>query len=188
MRVPLAYCDATTRLKGVLSLLRCVSEEGFLTPFTNAVRTINMGDPRPGYVRLAAEIDRIEQSFRQLGVEIQGFLAASLQSTATGGVPLDENDVLGHLQLTKDDMNFLAEIADIMPPITDAIHDCSTACRSGEFSLREVSARVAGAATIVSRGTERFHPCRLPVLQMLLTMWKTEYSIDQFGRFVKNDL
>ena len=171
MTMPNACCEATIRLNGVLSLLRCVGEERFLMPFRKAVGTIDMKDPKPGYVRVAAEIDQIEHSFRKMASEIEGFLTTPVQPKATGGVPLDENDVLGHLQLTEDDMNFLIEIADIMPPITDALHDCSRTCRRGDSTLAEISACVRTAATNVSRGAERFHPCRLPVLQMLLAMW-----------------
>jgi hypothetical protein len=59
--------------------------------------------------------------------------------------------------LTEDDINFLNEIADIMPSLAESLLECSDACKRGDMSLEEISARVATASMIVSRGAKRFH-------------------------------
>jgi hypothetical protein len=188
MTLPLLQCEATIRLKVVLSLVQCVSGEGFLVPFRNSVGSIDWGDPRPGYARVGAEIERIEQSFRLMAAQIKGFFAVPPGTVTIEGVPLDENDVLAHLQLTKDDVNFLSEIGAILPSIANSLHECSTACKREDLTLEEITARVATASTIVSQGAERFHPYRGQVLRMLCAKGKTKYSINQAGRVVHNEL
>jgi hypothetical protein len=188
MTLPLSRGEATIRLKGVLNLLQSVSEEGFLVPFKKSVGSIDWSDPRPGYARVGAEIDRIEQSFRLMAAQIEGFFAVPPGTATIEGVPLDENDVLGHLQLTKDDENFLSEIGLILPSIATSLHECSTACKREDPSLEEITARVATASTIVSRGAERLHPYKGQVLRMVSVSGKTKYSINQAGRVVQNEL
>jgi hypothetical protein len=145
-------------LNEVLTQLRCTGEDSFLAPFNKSVSGVDPCDPGPGRTCVGAEIDRIEDSFRETATGIEGLLSHSARPTDLPGIRSEVDEAQSVVQLTEDVINFLIEIADIMPSLTESLLECSDACKRGDTSLEEISARVATAAMIVSRGTKRFCP------------------------------
>ncbi len=133
---------ATATFTEVLGQLQSAVGETSLDAFSAALCTFDTGDPETGFIRVAAEIDRIERSFRRSTEDIREILVNEVRPAG----------------VTEEDMNFLSEIVDIIPSITDSLSECSDACKRGDLSLEEVSSRVSTAAMIVARGTERFRP------------------------------
>ena len=181
---PLSNFEATYRLKCVVGILRHVTENRFLEPLIKAVGTIDRINPGDGFIRVASEIDQIEQTLRDLASQIEVFLAAPLRPTKIMPAPRDEYDVLGHLGVKKDDLNFLTEISEILGPIADSLCHCAHECRRGRASTVGISNAVAIAVAYTSRGIERFHARNGPVLGMFAAMCGTGYAIDRFGRIV----
>jgi hypothetical protein len=107
---------------------------------------------------VAAEIDSIEKSLRQTANEIEKLLVIAARTAGKSGVDPGHKREADEGRLSEEDFNFLNEIADILPSITDSLLECSDGWKSGELSLEEISARVATATMIVSRGTARFVP------------------------------
>jgi len=136
--------------------LRRAGDKTFLLPFGDAVAAVVSSDQAPGKVRVAAEIDSIEKSLRQTAKEIDNLLACASRTAAEHGA--GHRHEADETKLTEGDLNFLTEIADILPSISDSLLECSDCCRTGALSLEEIAARVTTAALIVSRGTARFLP------------------------------
>jgi hypothetical protein len=155
---------AKAMIEDIILQLRRAGEETFLLPFGDAVSQAVSTDQGPGNDRVAAEIDNIERSLRHTAGEIDKLLAFAAQTAPKSGVGVEEKQEADEGRLTGEDLNFLNEIADILPSITDSLLECSGGCKSGELSLEEISTRVATAAMIVSRGTARFLPPSTPEL------------------------
>jgi len=147
---------AKAMIEDIILQLRRAGEETYLLPFGDAISAAASSDEGPGNVRVAAEIDNIERSLRQTACEIDKLLAIASRTVPGSECGMEENRGAEERRLTREDLNFLGEIADILPSITDSLLECSDGCKSGKLSLEEISARVATATMIVSRGTSRF--------------------------------
>jgi hypothetical protein len=165
--------NATRMLRQVLAGLDRVTDPEFVSPLLRAVGTMHDTADLDTLPEVREAMDLLAEDLGDLRNEINAFLSAYHGWSTEENHSLDEMDALTHVQLGRDDMEFLNKAARFFGHASGLLSACASFCTGPGVRLADFRQAVAVTICALGQQMENLEIVRPPVLEMLDRMWRS---------------